>query len=253
MTHLFLSPHYDDAVYSCGGTIYQLTQQGETVIILTLMSGNLPLPLPDTPIIRDVHQRWEAGDNPVLTRRTEDEHAVRIVGADVLYTDVPDCIYRVSHSGEALYPTEDSLWGTIHADDPAPQQLRSLALPQPLTMIYAPLGVGNHVDHKIVREWAVDLAKQYPVRFYTEYPYLRESEKVEQAKSAFTGRLHSEDVILTQAAIQIKIDAMAAYQSQISSFWQDRSAIAEEVRHTFTDASTGKIIERYWLLDTDDE
>ena len=246
--HLFLSPHYDDAVYSCGGTIYQLTQQGAKVIILTLMSGNPTLPLPDTPIIRDVHQRWQTGDNSVMARRAEDERAVRIIGADVSYTDVPDCIYRVAHSGAALYPTEESLWGVVHPDDPAPDKLRALTLPQPM-MIYAPLAVGNHVDHQIVRDWAMALAQQYPVRFYTDYPYMREAEKVEQAKSAFTGSLQSEDVLLSPAALTAKIEAMAAYQSQISSFWEDATAIAEDVQRTFTDATTGKIVECYWLWD----
>jgi len=58
--HLFLSPHLDDAVYSCGGTIHQLTSQGTPVQILTFMAGDPPTPLPDTPITRDLHRRWDA-------------------------------------------------------------------------------------------------------------------------------------------------------------------------------------------------
>ena len=42
MHHLFLSPHYDDAVYSCGGTLASLTTAGENVTVLTVCAGSPP-------------------------------------------------------------------------------------------------------------------------------------------------------------------------------------------------------------------
>ncbi len=67
--HLFLSPHPDDAVLSCGGLIHQLTQKGEPVTILTVMAGDPPDPLPDTPLVRELHQRRSSRQNPCTSTR----------------------------------------------------------------------------------------------------------------------------------------------------------------------------------------
>ena len=39
---IFLSPHPDDAVLSCGGWIYQLAQDGERPIVITIFGGDRP-------------------------------------------------------------------------------------------------------------------------------------------------------------------------------------------------------------------
>ena len=39
MTHVFVSPHPDDAALSCGGLIATLRAQGEPVALLTIFSG----------------------------------------------------------------------------------------------------------------------------------------------------------------------------------------------------------------------
>jgi len=243
MKYLFLSPHYDDAIYSCGGTIYELTQEGHDVEILTLMAGVPDLPVPDTPVLKDNHQRWDIGDNPVVIRRKEDEQAASILGAKTRYFDLPDCIYRVA-DGEALYPTEESLWENVHPDDPAIAALQSLSI-ENVDMIYAPMGVGLHVDHLIVRNRAWELAQSgaFPVQFYVEYPYLRSRQAVEDAFEYFPAGLTSVKRSFSEIAMQHKIKAMSAYRSQIRSFWADESEIEAEVRQTFT--VEGQFIEEY--------
>ena len=175
--HLFLSPHPDDAVLSCGGLIHQLTQKGEPVTILTVMAGDPPDPLPDTPLVRELHQRWKIGENPVAVRRQEDEAAARVLGARVEFLSIPDCIYRTA-GGVGLYPVgDDDLFGDIHPDDPA----RALLLQTPMPhssdagRIYVPLGVGNHVDHQLVVAWALEKlgGALDTVFFYEDYPQLK--------------------------------------------------------------------------------
>lgn len=231
MSILFLSPHYDDAVYSCGGSIYELVQRGEDVQILTIMAGIPRLPLPETPILKALRDRWDLGDNEVLARRKEDETAARIVGAKTRYLDIPDCIYRTLE-GQALYPSEESLWGEVHPQDPAYTVLANESL-EDASLIYAPLGVGRHVDHQLVRSWALKLqAKGHDVRFYQDYPYLRQHEAVDEALSHF-GAMQAYPIVLSEAAVQAKIAAMAAYASQISTFWANEVAMNAEVRQTF--------------------
>ncbi|MCA9913002.1 MAG: PIG-L family deacetylase [Anaerolineae bacterium] len=239
--HLFLSPHYDDAVYSCGGRIAQLSDAGEAVQILTLMAGIPELPLPDTPIVRDNHQRWQAGENPVYQRREEDQTAAKILGASVQYAGLLDCIYRME-GDRAVYATEESLWGGVQPHDPAIRQIRAIDLPTGISALYAPLGVGQHVDHLLVRDWALEiLAGQppFPVIFYEEYPYLREATAVTSALGQLAIPMTMHRHPLTQDDIQRKIEAMKAYRSQIVSFWENSDAVAAEVCQTFKRESGG--------------
>lgn len=242
MSVLILSPHYDDAVYSCGGTIYQLIKQGKSVSILTIMGGIPTLPLSDTPILKDLQQRWDLGDNQVMERRKEDEAAAKILGARALYLDIPDCIYR-QYEGQALYPSEESLWGEVQPNDPAHAVLAKQDLDD-YSLIYAPLGAGRHVDHQLVRGWALRLQAQgREIRFYQDYPYMRKREALDEALGHF-GAMQPYAVMLSEAAMQAKIAAMAAYASQISTFWENEAAIDAEVRQTF--AYNGGYAELSW-------
>lgn len=248
--NLFLSPHYDDAVYSCGGTIFQLARMRSTVTILTLMAGQPTPPIPQTPIVEDNHQRWNIGDNPVLTRRDEDIAAATILGASTDYCDdIPDCIYRTAN-GEALYPNEESLWGAPHPDDPALSRLRRINL-ENVETLYAPLAVGNHIDHQIVRDWAIELSVQYPdmrVFLYEDYPYMREPKAIKDALSRLAHPGRQRSMMLTERAILKKISAMRAYQSQLSSFWDDEQSLDVEVRQTFSSATMAGYTERFYQL-----
>jgi LmbE family N-acetylglucosaminyl deacetylase len=129
---LFLSPHYDDAVLSCGGLIHKLAGEGKNVVVRTIMGGAPSAGMPETPITRTLHARWGAGENPVEARIKEDEAAISSLGAKaehmVYWTD---CVYRLSRKGEALYTTEESLWADVHPDDVAAQLLDRGAVSQP--------------------------------------------------------------------------------------------------------------------------
>jgi LmbE family N-acetylglucosaminyl deacetylase len=243
--HLFLSPHLDDAVLSCGGLIRQLTSQGEVVVIRTFMAADPPLPFPDTPVIRDLHQRWQADDSPMRMRRAEDRQAAAVLGAEVEFLDILDCPYRLNDQGQAIYRTNDALFGDIHPDDPALKTV--IHLPERVKQIYAPLGAGGHVDHKIVSRLARELPPETPICFYEEYPYGADSgeaarvtyhsgiqkfgsEAVQVALSAFERPLRSWTIRLAEADIAAKINAIAQYASQISTFWDSVADMGMAVR-----------------------
>ncbi|MBZ0298114.1 MAG: PIG-L family deacetylase [Anaerolineae bacterium] len=253
--YLFLSPHLDDAVLSCGGTIHQLTARGETVMVLTTMAGDPPEPLPDTPIIADLHQRWQAGFNPVSARRAEDQRACGLLGAQVLHLDLGDCVYRVAHQAGktlALYPTEESLWGPVRPDDPAVMSLRSTTIP-PASVVVVPLGNRHHVDHRIVRDWGLWLSQQSPalsLRFYEEYPpEIDATMELEQALTYYQDRTMQPDVRpLTEADVAAKLRAVACYESQISTFWASAAEMEVETRASMTAAGDGNPVERFWRM-----
>jgi LmbE family N-acetylglucosaminyl deacetylase len=249
--HLFLSPHLDDGILSCGATIHQLTAQGEDVTILTIMAGDPPNPLPDTPIIADLHQRWQAGYEPVKVRRAEDERACAQLGAAAIHWMLGDCVYRVAQQNGttiALYPSEDSLWGPVHPDDPAPTFLRNSALP-PCTHLYVPLGSRHHVDHRIVRDWGLSL--HHPaLLLYEEYPYeIDATMELERALDYFAPRkLERLARPVSEADVAGKVQAIACYESQISTFWPGLPEMERQTRDSMLAAGNGSYVERFWRI-----
>ncbi len=250
---VFLSPHFDDAVYSCGGMIHQLSQHGQTVQVITLMAGMPTPPIPDTPIVRSLHARWGGHAEPVALRIQEDHDAVASLGAQVLHLPIPDCIYRTDARGNALYAGEASLWSTPDPDDPAVPYLRSWSLPKTAEKLVIPLGIGHHVDHVIVHEWAMWYIREHQweasrVLFYADYPYAERQTAVEtrlQTVKSTCPTLQLQASLLNDENIRAKIGAMQAYRSQVSSFWQDEEDLAQTMRaylqrqstnaHTFTE------------------
>ena len=249
--HVFISPHFDDAVLSCGGTIHQLVSAGETVFVMTMMAGLFNDDLPDTPILNDLHQRWQAGDNPLLTRQREDIDSLNQLQVNYVHIPLADCVYRIV-DGTALYPSEESLFGAVHADDFASGFLDEVGLPfaDMPKVAYIPLGVGHHVDHQIVRDWGLNLLTDKPdyvtIKFYAEYPYMNTENTIESALSYFSISLVSNDVILDEDDIRAKVDAITHYKSQISTFWKSIQAMEDDVRHSSTHPETGDYVERYW-------
>ena len=252
-THVFISPHFDDGIFSCGGTARQLAAGGHAVTIMTIMGGLYQGELPDTPILADLHRRWSAGESPLRSRQIEDENASNAIGVDFMHVPLPDCVYRLA-SDIALYPSEESLFGEIHPADYAPRLLKGIQIPELETAarVYLPLGVGHHVDHQIARQWGMTQVRDIPdrsaLRFYAEFPYSNADRATELALKEFGLLLAPADVRLSEADIRAKINAIACYESQISTFWDSLDAMAGDVRRAFTDSRTGAYVERYWKV-----
>jgi len=273
---LFLSPHSDDAVLSCGGLIPHLVQQNETVTLLTVMGGNPPSPLPDTAPVRELHTRWRGGANPSLTRREEDRAAAHILGAAADHLAVPDCIYRSHLYRGALYPATAAIFGEVHWADYARYDagaqvqgwlsLRDTAVDR----IFVPLAVGHHVDHQIVRQIGLDLAlgrRQFAtpgyrpvVWFYADYPYCESGTAVQEALTVTQAQYtvaaaSAAPKLLTEHRIHLnpddyaaKCDAIAAYHSQISTFWESAEQMRKQVKQFMQATGNGQLAERYWSI-----
>ena len=252
-THVIISPHFDDGVFSCGGAARQLTDAGHSVLVITMMGGLFQGELPDTPILADLHQRWKAGIDPLRQRQLEDERASQAIGVDFMHVPLPDCVYRLV-GDLPLYPSEESLFGAVHPADYAPRLLKGIQIPEleRAARVYLPLGVGHHVDHQIVRDWGMTRMRDAPdksvLRFYVEFPYSKADRSTELALGALDLPLEPADVTLSDAEIGAKTRAIACYDSQISTFWEDLAAMEADVRRAFTDRKTGAFVERFWKI-----
>ncbi|WP_420629307.1 PIG-L deacetylase family protein [Candidatus Leptofilum sp.] len=239
---IYLSPHLDDAVLSCGGRIFLETAASHPTLIVTLMAGEPAPNLQLSAFVQALHQRWELPQAAVRARRAEDAAACQILGADFLHWDVPDCVYRTDPAtGEPCYPTWESIITTQHpADDAVVAQLtQQLTQLPPADEVVVPLTAGNHVDHRLVRQAAERAFGTDRLLYYEDYPYAAE-------RGAVTAVLHptmqSTQTVLPETAVAAKIKAIWAYASQRSSFFASRQDAEAKIR-TYAAQVGG---ERYW-------
>lgn len=237
--HVYLSPHLDDVVLSCGALLYQQAAHGEQVAVITVFAGDPPQNSAFSPFAASLHTRWTDSAaladirEPAEVRRAEDQNALRLLhpSIEVVHLDLVDCIYRRDpRTGEWLYASEEAIFGFVHPADSALDFLCSASPPAPDVQLYAPLGVGNHVDHQVLRQIADYWAQMdAQVAYYEEFPYSAQPGAVQTALVGSTGWQVS---ILTpdEESLAAKIRAVAQYTSQISTFWESPLEMAQALR-----------------------
>lgn len=258
---LFLSPHLDDAVLSCGGLIHHLVQSGEQVVIVTAMAGAPRSPLPDSPLLRAAQAHWDGSPDPTAIRRTEDAQAAGCLGAQVYHLPLPECAFRATVCGTgdwiALYPDYDSPFGDINDADDARLTLFETRLPFPaITAIYAPLGVDEHVDHRLVRDWALVLTGSTDapaLHFYEEYPHARNRAAVQRAEQHYEQQipplaLARLVVALADDDLDAKLKAMQCYASHLHILWNDFAEMEAMAREFMLKCGDGTPAERFWRV-----
>ncbi len=223
MLWVYLSPHLDDAVLSCGGLIWQQTQSGERVEIWTLCAGDPPN-APLSPFAESLHARWQTDLNAPDHRRAEDLTSCALVGALARHWPLPDCIYRRDAQGRYLYASEEAIFGPVHPaeegliEDLAAQLRREIPAQ---AQVIAPLTIGLHADHRLARAAAQRL--QRSLWYYPDYPYVLS--RPEHLGLLLSADWSSQVFPLSAAAITRWAQATAAHVSQISTFWPDQDAI----------------------------
>jgi LmbE family N-acetylglucosaminyl deacetylase len=221
--HIYLSPHYDDAVLSCGGQIAHRVAAGETVIVATVFGG-APQPERLSPFAAAIHARPGGGEDLVALRQNEDVQALEVLGAISRQGDYLDCIYRQDEGHTRwYYDNEEALFGPVAPAERSlayelAQVFAALAPKPDQCILYAPLAVGNHVDHQIVNKAAMSLQQAgYTVYFYEDYPYIvRDPAGLDTAlKRAGQAYWRSQLVVFDETAMARKVEAIRAYASQI--------------------------------------
>jgi LmbE family N-acetylglucosaminyl deacetylase len=227
--YIFLSPHLDDVVLSCGAIVDHLTSSGHQAEIWTLFAGDPPHNN-FSPFALSLHRRWALPDNPVSIRRMEDVAACEILHATPQHFDIPDCIYRYNGDAIPLITKEEDLYQSIPS-----QQMQWVdyiyQLLQPLlpeTRLVAPISIGDHVDHRIVRA-AVDKLSNRQILFYRDYPYhIKENDRQYFRPLNAISSLQFE---INQRNIDQWIKAIRCHKSQISTFWQSETHLAAEIQN----------------------
>jgi len=230
MKWIYLSPHFDDIAFSCGGLLWEQTQKGDIVEVWTICAAPPPTNRLST-FASSKHASWKTGKDRVDQRKLEDQTACHLMGAKPRYFSVQDCIYRQNQeTGEFFYPSEKALWGPIHpSDQPIIDKIASginHSLSEDVTIV-SPLAIGNHVDHKITRMAAEKLTRN--LWYYADFPYvLNDPESINLLlNTGWTSTIFP----ISQQGLNIWTRSVLSYTSQISTFWDNESEVQRSLQH----------------------
>lgn len=263
LTHIFLSAHPDDVVLSCGGLLHQLVAQQQRVVVITVCAGEPSKGLLSE-LAEELHTRWasSAGWPSPLTakqvvnlRREEDLAALAALDAEAVHLTLSDAIYRRDPMNQRpLYPATGALFAPLPAAEEtlvrrAAHQLTTLLQGFGRQQVYAPLGLGNHVDHQITRRATEQSARIFA--YYEDYPYATGEAglKTTPAQLPASDRLLRPLLMsLTEADLAAKLQAIQHYKSQLSSFWPSAEAMAAAVRQFAQQVGGATLAERLWRV-----
>ena len=243
---VYLSPHLDDAVLSSGGLIHQQVTAGRRPLVITLFAAQPPDDVALSEFALFQHTRWGNSADIAAVRWAEDQAALATLGADYLRLNYSDCIYRGRKQSSELaqtngptwyYASEHAIFGPVHPSEQGlPVELAAVLSefipPGDGVILYAPLTVGNHVDHQLVFAAALILRAQgWQVRFYEDYPYVQTEGALAAALAARgVAQWKSEVIPLDEDDLAAKIEAIDRYRSQLEVLFGSAEAMPDRVR-----------------------
>ncbi|HEY8598306.1 MAG TPA: PIG-L family deacetylase [Thermomicrobiales bacterium] len=252
---IFLSPHYDDVVLSCGGTVAALVAAGCPPLMVTIFGGETPEELVGD-FARWKHRRWgyESADAVLAVRRDEDAVAAAILGCRTRWLGYFDAIYR----GER-YAADGDLFGRLKGVEAGLIPLIAdeiLSLPEWAagTTVYVPLAIGGHVDHQITfAAGRLLAARGITVFAYEDCPYAIHSPGgIALRLASLHGQVGPETLVAIEKTLDRRIAAIAAYTTQVPVIFHFTAdmpgAIATHARRI---GGALGAAERYWpVLET---
>ena len=183
-TALALSPHLDDAAFSCGGTLARLAAAGWHVVVATVFTASVAQPRGFA-----LACQLDKGLGPevdyMALRRDEDAAAMRALGAAPLWLPFREAPHRGYDSAAALFAGVLPRDGIVEELAPAIAGLVDERRPD---LVLAPQCIGGHADHlQVVR--ALDRAGiAAPVLWWRDFPYtVREGSPREPLRDRIVG------------------------------------------------------------------
>ena len=210
-TAFFISPHLDDAVFSCGGTLAKLAAENWQTILCTIFTKSVVNPQ-GFALQCQLDKNLAADVDYMKLRRAEDFRAAKILKvSEILHLNFLEAPHRGYESASELFAGEktgDEIWKDIAEYF---EMLDEIHQPE---MIFAPQGLGNHADHLQAIRAARRAFSIEKIRWYRDTPYaIRQPDTPPSAllPPGLFSLFCEIEIYLPQ-----KIAACAAYRSQIN-------------------------------------
>ena len=231
-----LSPHCDDIALSLGG--FLLAQCGKAYFQIITVFSLSACTADDT-----------IENSAVITtiRKAEDVLFIESLGRNVgtKWMDREDAPLRLHIADEAVFSSDISyidLSEMRHIADKVKEEKEY----RNLDLLFAPMALGQHTDHTLVRNAVLELlAEGFPVAFYEDIPYaadysLGEIDEYAAHLKKLAGQELAQCAIETGITIDEKVALLSCYRSQMDSRTESR------VRSHAARCSTNSVVERVW-------
>ena len=173
-----MSPHLDDAVLSCGALLAHLAAR-HLITVATVFTAAAPPPW-SVPARKQLRALGGVDAEDFFSqRRAEDREVLAGMDAAAVHLGFRDALFRRGRRGPA-YPTFrfDAARGRIASCDAGlavevGARVGEITRAREAAVVFAPLGIGRHVDHLITRRAARELGKAAQIVYYSDFPYSR--------------------------------------------------------------------------------
>jgi LmbE family N-acetylglucosaminyl deacetylase len=236
---LFLSPHLDDVVFSCGGLAASLEALGWDTVMATAFTRSV-VPATGFALACQLDKGLSPDLDYMALRRAEDQVAAEILGfGTVRWLN----LLEAPHRG---YNAPVELFGKIHESDAVFLSLAAefIALSAEFRpdLVLAPQGLGNHVDHQQV---ILAVGRSFPadrVAFYRDTPY---AIRAPDALALPMVPLGVASTVPIGDVLDRKIAAAQAYASQIGFQFGGAGPLARALSDFALEEGGGQAAERF--------
>ncbi|KAB1073114.1 PIG-L deacetylase family protein [Methylobacterium soli] len=223
---LALSPHLDDAAFSCGGTLAVLAEAGWTIVMATVFTESVAAPT-GFALACQLDKGLAPEIDYMALRRAEDAQAARALGiGEPRHLAFREAPHRGYGSAAALFAETRPDDAIVTALIPAFADLVAETRPD---LILAPQAVGGHVDHVQVVRALRALAPPRPVLWWRDFPYTVRSPDPKEPLRDLVAALPAWTIPVGAEARARKEAACAAYATQIGFQFGGREGLARRL------------------------
>lgn len=159
---VFLSPHLDDAVFSCSGEIQKLSKEGKVIVVNVFT--NFPTSTKRGGVVLGPERYLEEAS---VASFLKFDH----LNLGDIYGSMIDASLRHKH-----YKTLSNIFRSPYREDleqfgQLEKNINDILETISFDTLYVPLGVGWHVDHELVFRVGKNWSKRKNVLFYEDVPY----------------------------------------------------------------------------------
>ncbi len=215
---LFVSPHFDDVAFSCGGLVCRHLDRGERATVVTVFGGApgegvvpfdpslvaaVPAASPDPAVA--LRQLWSL-------RVEEDRAAMRVLGSAWSHEGFPEAAFRPEVTGWREIWRAPSLASRPWVDAIVARLAASISAE---TIVYAPLAVGSHIDHAMCFLAASALRRRgVRILYYEDVPYATRAGALDRRIADLEDDLVASTIDVTPHLTR-RIEAASCYRSQV--------------------------------------
>jgi len=248
-TCIFLSPHFDDVVLSCGGTLAQLARRAD-VIMVTVFTADPENNMRLSRVAKELYRKWGGHSKPNSLRSQEDKSVAERLGIKYRWLGFLETIYRypyLVHSNEIFLanfdPTSDPCYETIR------DTFLQLINEHPGAIIFVPLGLGYHRDHLLVHKAIEDVKQMTSAAseyyYYEDYPYAATA-NLQERLAELDWKAVAVNIDITET-FQERVHLISLYSSQLRLLFDNPVDFRREVMaYAAKVGSVGNPRERFW-------